>query len=361
MSRSRPTLADVARLAGVSSGTVSLVLNKRSGNVPISAETRARVMDAVRQLGYVPNPVAQMLAGGASRLIGVFAYEARFPYEREDFFFPYLLGIEREASKQDYDLLLFTRSRGCQPRTIYCDGVNQLRRADGAIVMGSQTNRDELRMLAEEGYPFVSIGRREVSGQQIAWVASDYAGGSAEATRHLIELGHRRLAFLGMGPPAETSIEKLQGCREALGRVAGAELAVWDRDLLARPDAFLQAVRGSAITALVCSEIATFVNAVRQLLAAGIKIQEDLSVISLTDGEADLPISMKPTVVCLNRHLMGETAVRLLVDHMRARDAVQQIRFPCQLVVGNTTRDLSGFSNLTGLGQWEGGEPQDSA
>ena len=70
---------------------------------------------------------------------------------------------------------------------------------------------------------------------------------------------------------------------------------------------------------------------------------------------------MKPTVVCLNRHLMGETAVRLLVERMQEKTTVQQIRFQCQLVVGNTTRDLSGFSNLTGLGQWEGGEPQDSA
>lgn len=337
MARSRPTLADVARLAGVSSGTVSLVLNKRNGNVPISAETRARVMEAVRQLGYAPNPVAQMLARGSSRLIGVFAYEARFPYEREDFFFPYLLGIEREASRQDYDLLLFTRSRGCQARTIYCDGVNQLRRADGAIVLGSQTNREELRKLAEESYPFVSIGRREVTGQEINWVASDYVGGSAEATRQLIELGHRRLAFLGMGPPAETSTEKLQGCRDALAAIAGAELTVWERDLLGRPDAFLLAVRESAITALVCSEIATFVNAVQQLLAAGVRIPDDLSVVSLTDGEANLPVNMKPTMVCLNRHLMGETAVRLLVEHMQDGTSVKQIRFPCQLVVGNTT------------------------
>jgi len=338
----RPTLADVARLAGVSSGTVSLVLNKRNGNVPISAETQARVMEAVRQLGYAPNPVAQMLARGSNQLIGVFAYEARFPYEREDFFFPYLLGIEREASRQDYDLLLFTRSRGCQARMIYCDGVNQLRRAEGAIVMGSQTNREELGRLAEEGYPFVSIGRREVPGHTINWVASDYASGSAEATRSLVELGHRRLAFLGMGPPVETSTEKLQGCHDALAQVVGAELTVWKRDLLVPPAAFPQAVRASAITALICSEIATFVHAVQQLLAAGIKIPDDLSVVSLTDGEADLPINMKPTVVCLNRHLMGETAVRVLVKRIQDGTTVQQIRFPCQLIVGNTTRALVG-------------------
>jgi DNA-binding LacI/PurR family transcriptional regulator len=146
-----------------------------------------------------------------------------------------------------------------------------------------------------------------------------------------------------MGPPAETSAEKLQGCRDALAEVASADLAVWERDLLTQPDAFLQAVREFAATALVCSEIATFVNAVRQLLAAAVQIPAELSVVSLTDGEADLPIGMKPTVVCLNRHLMGETAVRVLVDRMQNGTAVQQIRFPCQLIVGDTTRNMSGF------------------
>jgi DNA-binding LacI/PurR family transcriptional regulator len=334
----RPTLADVAKLAGVSSATASMVLNKRSGRVPISEETRGRVLQAVKQLSYVPNPVAQMLAGGASRLIGVFAYEARFPYERQDFFFQYLLGIEREASRQDYDLLLFTRGRDCQSRAIYCDGVNQLRLADGAIIMGSQTNREELRLLAEEGYPFVSIGRREVTGHRISWVASDYTAGSAEATRRLIELGHRRLAFLGMGPPPETSAEKLQGCRDALAGVEGSGLAVWERDLLSTPDVFIQAMRSFAPTALICAEIATLASAVSILIAASYRIPDDLSMVSLTDGEANIPLGMRPTAVGLNRHLMGEMAVRILIDQMqRAIAPPQQMRSACQLIQGNTT------------------------
>jgi DNA-binding LacI/PurR family transcriptional regulator len=216
--------------------------------------------------------------------------------------------------------------------------VNQLRRADGAIIMGSQTNRDELRMLAEEGYPFVSIGRREVVGHRIDWVASDYRAGSAEATRYLIELGHRRLAFLGMGPPAETSTEKLQGCQAALAGVEDGELVVWNRDLLAEPGAFIRAVNDFRRTALVCSEINTLVAAVQQLSAAAIRIPDDLSVVSLTDGEVDLPFGMRPTVVCLNRHLIGETAVRVLLNRMQDAGAEpQEIRFPCQLVLGNTT------------------------
>jgi DNA-binding LacI/PurR family transcriptional regulator len=115
-------------------------------------------------------------------------------------------------------------------------------------------------------------------------------------------------------------------------------LVIWERDLLSRPDAFLQAVRASDITALVCSEIATFVDAAQRLIAAGMRIPEDLSVVSLTDGEADLPADLRPTMVCLNRHLIGETAVRVLVERMRDSTATQHIRFPCQLVIGNTTR-----------------------
>ena len=80
MSSKRPTQKDVAKLAHVSRGTVSLVLNNQSGGrVPISEETQQRVLQAAKKLGYAPNPIAQMLARGANRIIGVFTYEPGLP------------------------------------------------------------------------------------------------------------------------------------------------------------------------------------------------------------------------------------------------------------------------------------------
>src|SRR5690606_5785524 len=105
MKTKRPTQQDVARLAGVSRGTVSMVINGMTGGrIPISEETRRKVLDAMEQLGYAPNPAAQILAGGRNRLIGVFTYEPFFPYEQDNFYYPFLLGIERQASYEGYNL-----------------------------------------------------------------------------------------------------------------------------------------------------------------------------------------------------------------------------------------------------------------
>src|SRR5512133_2402972 len=107
--KNRPRLSNVAKLAGVSTATVSAVVNHQMDrNIRVSPETQARVWKAVEELGYVANPVARSLAGGKNRLLGIFTYEPIFPFKHHDFFYPFLLGIEEEAEAQGYNLLLFT-------------------------------------------------------------------------------------------------------------------------------------------------------------------------------------------------------------------------------------------------------------
>src|SRR5262245_48484111 len=108
----RPTQADIARLAGVSQATVSVVLNGRDSDVRISPATRERVLTVIREWGYVANPSARSLAGGRNRIIGVHTFEPVFPTTSVDFYFPFLLGMEQEAADLGYDLLLFTSAGG---------------------------------------------------------------------------------------------------------------------------------------------------------------------------------------------------------------------------------------------------------
>ncbi|HEX2037918.1 MAG TPA: LacI family DNA-binding transcriptional regulator, partial [Chloroflexota bacterium] len=216
----RPTQEDVARLAGVSRATVSLVLNGRTaGRVAISEKTRERVWRALRQVGYAPNAAAQMLARGRNQLLGIFTYEAEFPYEAGNLYYAFLLGIEREASRRGFNCLLFTRNRANPGGRhgggagIYHGDVNTLSLADGSILLGASPDRDELRRLYEERYPFVYIGRREVAGCEIEWVVNDYAAGCEAAVRHLVSLGHRKVALTGGDRKAEAYRDRLAGCR----------------------------------------------------------------------------------------------------------------------------------------------------
>ncbi|HRW08144.1 MAG TPA: LacI family DNA-binding transcriptional regulator, partial [Caldilineaceae bacterium] len=197
----RPRQTDVAKLAGVSPATVSVILNNRlDGNVRISAETRARVLDAVEQLGYVTDPVARSLAGGRGSILGVFTYEAIFPRQLHHCYYPFLLGMEEEAAQLGYDLLLLTSTGNTdRRRTIYQGNINRLRIANGTVIrMPAQPNtvyEEEIARLIAEQYPFVAVGEHEWSNGAFSSVTADYATATANVVRIMLAQGHRRVAY----------------------------------------------------------------------------------------------------------------------------------------------------------------------
>jgi len=336
----RVTQADVARLANVSRSTVSLVINGKANEIPET--TRRRVLQAVKELGYAPNVAARMLAQGSNRLIGVFTYQRLFPYETHDFFYPYLLGIERQAAQEDYNLLLFTRAARGDRRSIYQDGVNVLGMTDGAILMGSRTNREELRKLAEEGRPFVYIGRRTVPGCDFDWVTSDYRTASFEATELLLSYGHRRLAFIGLSSTEEPYYDRLEGTMAAVRAHPGARVEVMPDHLLQDGRAMFDFLRESAATALVCTGTALLATVLRQLKPYGVRVPENLSAVAVSDEAASFDPPLQPTHVNLNSVTVGAQAVKLLVERLEGgRTEPKHVTVPCRLVLGNSVQPPS--------------------
>ncbi len=212
--RKRPTQREVALRAGVSQAVVSQVLNGKGGAIRLGTDTRDRVLNAMQELGYVPNAAARRLAGGLSHVIGVFTYERLFPTHASDFYHPFLEGIEEEAERLGYDLLLHTRPpRAGAPRPLFEDGGSRLRLADGTLLLGelNAERRAELARLVGEGHPVVFIGRRELPGHDIPHVAADYAGATEEALRVLLNLGHTRVSYLGSGREGESVADRRAG------------------------------------------------------------------------------------------------------------------------------------------------------
>lgn len=336
----RVTQDDVARAARVSRSTVSLVINGRAeGQIP--EETRRRVLEAIRELGYAPNVVARMLAQGSNRLIGVFTYQQRFPFETHDFFYPFLLGIERQATLEDYNLLLFTRAPKGGRRSVFQDGVNVLGMADGSILMGSMTNRDELRELIAEGRPFVYVGRRDVPGCAFDWVSSDYRNGARQAAEHLLANGHRSICFTGVYVTEEPYRDRLAGCLEAVSQVPGAELHVVPDYALDDAEAVYRFMKERQATALVCTGSRVLAQLLERLEPFGIAIPEELSVVSLSDEDGIFPFGLRPTHVRLNSVQVGAEAVRLLVERMEGhRDQPKSVLVPCELVHGNSVASI---------------------
>lgn len=214
MTKKTATLKDVARLAGVSTTTASVVLNGRIGdNTRVGTETQDRVWAAVQELGYVPNPMARSLQKGRSNILAVFTYELVFPVEHRNFYYPIFLGIEEEAARLGhYDLLLVTSAGSEQDsRKIFRNGVNRLKIADGAILLGLDEDKDDVNRLIDEGYPFVYIGRRDFNAGPSSYVAPDYISGLTDLVSHLAEHGHRQIGYLYGTHSNEPAQDRLQG------------------------------------------------------------------------------------------------------------------------------------------------------
>lgn len=195
----RPRQADVAKLAGVSAATVSVILNNRlAGNVRISAETQARVFAAVETLGYVTDPVARSLAGGQNALLGIFTGMPPFGQQPPHIYSPYFAGIEQAAAAHGYNLLIFTNPNNSEShRPIYQGNINRLRMADGAILLGVEQHKAEVHRLVAEHYPFVLIGQHEASDGALANVAVDYISATVKIVTEMINCGHRHIAYWG--------------------------------------------------------------------------------------------------------------------------------------------------------------------
>jgi len=344
VSKRRPRQVDVARRAGVSPAIVSLVLNdKLDDKIRISPQTVERVRVAMRELGYMPNPVARSLATGQNRILGVFTYEPVFPLQTESFYFPFLVGIEDEAEAKDYDLLLFTRSRrDAGRRSVYRNDVNQLLMADGSVLFGRDVQAPEIERLAHEGYPFVSIGRVDTEAPY-SYVAADYVGATRQVIDHLLEHGHHAIGYLGAPDRAVSYRERERGYREAH---AANGLPVDERRVLfSDPETLrgehLDALLGGGATALVCENHRVAAALLRVARERGLAVPRDVSLTLLGEHHRPSDALAACTTFRIPLYAMGVEAVRLLAGTLEGHADQRQITLPCDFVAGHTVATLN--------------------
>ncbi|WP_080038486.1 LacI family DNA-binding transcriptional regulator [[Actinomadura] parvosata] len=337
MSRSRgrgPSQADIAREAGVSQSTVSMVLTGSGDLGRISAETQRKVLRAARQLKYVSAGQQRGAAGGrqAPLLLGVHTFEPIFPTSARDYYFEFLQGIEEQAGIEGCNLVLFTAAPNEDGvRRLYSGSANGLRQANGSLLLGHHTHREDLTRLAADRHPFVYIGHREVPGTEISYVGGDYRAATGRIVDDLVALGHRTFAYLGEAKRDEPQTDRWEGFHAALERFG---LPV-PKPLFTRPDDLTaqwldQAVRDGATAVLVEA-----VSLVRVLVAMarlrGLAIPGDLSLVLLVDdpaGESGLdPLA----TLRIPRNAMGRRAVSLLTSQITdpVGEYERQILLPC--------------------------------
>ncbi len=315
----RSTQADVARLAGVSQAMVSYVVN---GNlqVKIPEETRQRIIEAMEKLSYIPNATARGLRSGKTRTIGLVV-----PDNSNPFFAEFAHIIENTGFTSGYSLILCNSDYDTEKEAGYVD-VLLAKQVDGVIFISTGAKGQIQTKLNESQVPHVIVGG-EISGSHADSVRIDYRQGGYLATRHLLELGHRKVACITGPDQFSSSSERIDGYTAALGeagipvdqqfiipgdyRIHGGEVGL----------AHLLTLRPRPTAAFVCNDLMAIgvIQAARRL---GVRIPEEFSVV----GFDDIPLAqaMYPALTTIAQPIdeIARTAMSILLKQIQENPGI---------------------------------------
>ena len=204
------TLQDIADRLGVSVATVSRAL---AGYDDVAPATRQRVLQAAQEMGYRPNIIARMLQKQRTDTIG-FIIPTHGPRFSDPYFSELLTGVGNKAAEQEFDLLVSTRAPGAEELKAYERMVME-RRVDGLLVVRTRQQDQRIAYLIEQRFPFVAFGRSDL-GADFPYLDVDGETGLRQLTQHLIDLGHRRIAYVSASLGLMFASHRLEGYKEAL-------------------------------------------------------------------------------------------------------------------------------------------------
>jgi LacI family transcriptional regulator len=316
----RPTIRDVAAQAGASVASVSRVLN---GGPHTSAELHARIMRAVHRLGFEPHSAAQALRSRATNTIGCMVSDISNPLYSE-----LVNGAEDELQRAGFVLMLGVTRHEEARETAFVSAVRR-RRMDGLLLFaGDNAHAGFAAALATLDLPVVGIDR-DVPGAPI--VRADHRGGGYEMTRHLIGLGHRRIALLTGPATLLPSLERVAGYAQAHAE-AGLEV---DPDLI-RPQTQGSSIAFSDVcqllqgrdrpTAIITLGTHMLAGVLEALASNGLRYPEHVSLVCV--GDTDLSRHATPAISTLTWNLdeLGRVGARILLQRIRAPDKAEEIR-----------------------------------
>lgn len=328
------SIKDIARAMNISYSTVSRALN----NSPrVKEETREHIQRVAVEMGYLPSAVARSLVTRHTNTIGIVVTKIT-----DLFFAEVIQGIEETALTFGQNVIL-TNSDGKPERELAAIQNLRERRVDGIILVAAcadQESKRQLFTLSGLDTPIVIINN--VHGEHIGYsIEIDNVDGGRQATRHLLDLGHRRIAHIA-GPATEwDAVERQSGYEQALHQ---ADLIVNPALIIrgdSQPEGGLLAMQqffslADPPTAVFCYNDATALGAMQAAHAAGLRIPQDLSIVGF-DDIALAPFFAPPlTTIDQHKREMGILAVQMVLDLLNNK-AVQDCVLPSRLVIREST------------------------
>ena len=336
-----PTIKDVAKLAGVSIATVSLVIHNHKR---IPQETKDKVMAAIKELNYHPSHSARGLVSRKTGNIGFVLTDDHF-LRTEPFYTRIFLGSEFEARENEYYLLLTTvdskpnKSKPL-PRFIL------ERNVDGVIVAGKVPDTF-IEKLDTVDVPILFVDYLPKRKSYPSVLIDNFNGG-VMATNHLIEFGHKRIAFIGGDINHPSINDRLKGYKKALkkaGLAVDDKIIIDDEDYPARENGYNAAEKlfkqNKNITAIFACNDAMAIGVMQYLRKQHIRIPEDISIIGFDDVEADVSITPPLSTIKVLKTEMGAEAMKLMAKILKEnKTPTDEKLVPVELVIRKSTKRI---------------------
>ncbi|MFI6095734.1 LacI family DNA-binding transcriptional regulator [Lentzea sp. NPDC051213] len=324
-------IKDVAQKAGVSIGTVSNVVNRPH---VVAAGTRNRVQAAIEELGYVRDESARQLRAGSSRALGLLVLDLGNP-----FFVDVARGAEQAAHDAGLNMITCNSGQRVDREVSYLAMLAELR-VRGVLVSPVGTAADSLALFRRGAIPYVLVDRRSPDGTSCSVSVDDVAGG-ALAARHLVETGHRNIAFVN-GPAVLVQCrEREQGfCSE----IGDADLSILEVEALTVESGRDAGSRILGIsprpTAVFCANDLLALGVLQTMVGAGVRVPEDISIVGYDDIEFASAAAVPLTSVRQPAARIGQKAAELLIEETSGAGAHrhQTVVYTPELVVRASTR-----------------------
>jgi LacI family transcriptional regulator len=327
---SKLTIVDVARLAGVSRSTVSRVMN---GKDDVGNDVRAKVLQVIDETGYRPSAAARSLVSRRTGLVGLVIPWRVSQLLEDPYFIGLIRGVSRASNAAGTTLSLFLFETEEVEGELYRRVVAP-RLVDGLMLVAVRNDDPLLDEVANSGLPVVSLGR-VTHRDDVSWVAVDDFEGSQRAVRHLVELGHTRIAAIAGPQYMVAGVDRHNGFIEGM-RAAGldpelVEFGDWSGD---GGYVAMRKLLQHQPTAVYVASDTMAMGALRAINDGGLSVPDDVAVVSF-DG---LPASemSSPPLTTLRQPILqiGEALIRILLDQIdtRTREAVTTV-IPTELIV----------------------------
>ncbi|MFA7075934.1 MAG: LacI family DNA-binding transcriptional regulator [Candidatus Izemoplasmatales bacterium] len=334
------SIKEVAKAAGVSTSTVSRVVNNSPS---ISQNTKEKVWAIIKKLNYSPNNIAKALITNKSYTISLLVDVDDEKSFQNPFFYEIMHGIEKYCQEKEFSLMVANVNTKMKKQDMI-SWLVKTKRTEGVILPVSILNKELVKELKDMGIPFVAVGEVDSIQENVSWVDIDNKKGTEKAVYYLYNQGYKDIAFIGLDKSKDFSKRRLEGYVSAIDRLS---LKISDSAIIecdnSKEQGYIQMNNllnlDKRPDAIVCGNDSLSVGVIKAITDKGLKIPEDIGIISFDSRQIASLLYPEVTTVDVDVFEMGFQSAKMLFDLIENNNVTDQgLLISTKIIKRNTTK-----------------------